>query len=104
MFFRSRRKARPSAPDMAQQALQAYSRVREHWQTCDACRGAAAGSESLWCEVGLRLMSRGVVEDRHWDSCDRCREAQERVRSGQCVLGRDLEREYRVLARQLAEA
>ena len=103
MFFRSRRKS-SSAPDVAHQALQAYSRVREHWQTCDACRGAAAGSASLWCEVGLRLMSRGVVEDPHWDRCDRCREAQERVHSSQCDLGRDLEREYRALARQLAEA
>jgi hypothetical protein len=49
-------------------------------------------------------MKSGVAEHRHWDDCARCKEAQERVQAAQCGLGRELEREYRALARRLAEA
>jgi hypothetical protein len=103
MFLRSRRKPSPDST-MAQQALLAFSRVRDHWSTCDECRRAAAESASLWCEAGLGLMKSGVAEHRHWDDCVRCKEAQERVQAAQCSLGRELEREYRALARRLAEA
>jgi hypothetical protein len=103
MFFRSRRKTHSPGP-IVQQATLAFSRVQDHWGSCDACRGAAAATASLWCELGLKLMRSGVAEHPHWDDCARCREAQEKVEAGQCSLGRELEQEYRVLVRRLAEA
>lgn len=80
----------------------AYARVRDHWASCLRCRSAAASSASLWCELGLELMKRGVTEHAHWDTCGRCRGAQEQIQSGQCNRGRELENEYRVLAQRLA--
>lgn len=104
MFFRSRSQNRPSATKPIEEAARAFERVREHWDRCESCRGAASASSSLWCAQGVELMSRGVVEHPHWDSCGQCREAQERIRSGQCSLGRELEQEYRVLVQRLARA
>jgi hypothetical protein len=104
MFFRSRAKPAPISQDLAREASVALERVREHWSTCSSCRQAAAESAALWCEVGLDLMRRGIAEHAHWESCAPCRSAQERVQAGQCEQCRDLEREYRALARRLAEA
>jgi hypothetical protein len=105
MFVRSRSKAHLADPDIAQRAASmAFERVREHWSTCDSCRGAAASSSSLWCAEGLELMKRGIAEDAHWNTCASCKEAQERVQSGQCARGRELEKDYRALVRRLAGA
>ena len=102
MFFRS--KTKPAPADLARQASLAFDRVREHWAGCSSCRAAAAASAALWCEVGLDLMKRGIAEHAHWETCQRCKSAQESVQAGRCEHGRALEREYRALARRLAEA
>lgn len=104
MLFRSRRKESRIESPTANEAARAYELVRTHWATCDSCRGAAAATSALWCAQGLELMRRGVAEHPHWETCARCRQAQELVRSAQCDEGRDLEEQYRVLARRLAGA
>jgi hypothetical protein len=102
MIFRLARKPRLSLRDPERDASLAYDRVRDHWYACSRCRSAAAESASLWCELGLELMKRGVTEHTHWDMCSRCREAQEQAQSGRCNRGRELEHEYRILAQRLA--
>jgi len=104
MLFRSRKKSPSNDPGSARELDLASQRVRDHWAACAACREAAAASGPLWCEKGLDLMRRGVADHAHWDECARCASAQERVRSGQCDPGRQLEDEYRVLVRRLAGA
>jgi hypothetical protein len=104
MLFRSRKKTPSIDPASARELDHALQGVRDHWDVCAACREAAAASGPLWCEKGLELMRRGVADHAHFDECARCASAQERVRSGQCDLGRQLEDDVRVLVRRLAGA
>ena len=102
MIFRLARKPRPRHRNLERDASLAYVRVRDHWAECSRCRSAAAASASLWCEIGLELMKRGVAEHPHWEACGRCRAAQQQIQAGQCHRGRELEHEYRILVQRLA--
>jgi hypothetical protein len=102
MIFRLARKPRPSLHEFERDPSVAHARVRDHWASCLRCRSAAAASASLWCELGLELMKRGIAKHPHWEACGRCREAQEQIQSGQCNRGRELEHEYRILAQRSA--
>jgi hypothetical protein len=105
--MRSVLRRKPRSADLAavaRDAESAYRRARDHWSSCDQCRGAARASAATWCEVGLGLMSQGNVSDPHWDACPRCRQAQEGVRRLQCETGRSLDEAYRAASQRLAAA